>query len=446
MKLRTLLIILGIILLLGAIAFAYWYFSQPLQVANVPINNGSGGGRGFVPFSGGMSVAGNGGANNSGRQNSNQAATTTMSGKVKLPVLRLLNATPVGGYSASTTASTTVIRWVDRGRGNIYEAREDNLDITTISNTILPRVYESWWNKNMTSFIGQYLDGANDNVTTVISNILKRPAPPVTKNATSSLLASSTANSNNSGVQLTPYELKGNTISGNIISIAKSPKGDKVLEIINENGLSVGYISNFDGSGQKKLFDTPLAQVNADWPEDNTIAITTKGSANYQGYLYFVDVRTGAMKQILGGINGLSAKVSRDASLVVFSATGPNNDIITGLFDVKKQAFSDVAFKTLADKCVWSAKFKNMAYCGVGYKIDSANYPDNWYIGAASFIDGIWSLNATTGETHQVAKLLDLAPTIIDAYNLQLDANDNYLLFMNKNDLSLWSLDLVAAH
>ena len=59
--------------------------------------------------------------------------------------------------------------------------------------------------------------------------------------------------------------------------------------------------------------------------------------------------------------------------------------------------------------------------------------------------DGILILNAKTGEIHLVSSIVDQSDRVIDAFNLGIDPKDNYLFFMNKNDLTLWSYDLVAS-
>src|SRR4051812_1210223 len=51
-------------------------------------------------------------------QTSSTSNVRTVSAYAPIAKLRLLSATPVGGYGASSTATTTV-RWVDRGRGNV---------------------------------------------------------------------------------------------------------------------------------------------------------------------------------------------------------------------------------------------------------------------------------------------------------------------------------------
>ena len=346
------------------------------------------------------------------------------------PVLRLLSATPVGGYGASTTASTSVVRWIDRGRGNIYEARGDTSSIATISNTLLPRMYESLWDKNLIAFVGQYLDAGNDSIKTVITDIRKRVVPKVS--STTPVVTDTNS---------TTYELKGKMISGDVIAVAESPKKDRILSVINENSRGIGYISKFDGTGQTKLFDLPLAQIVAEWPEENTVTITTKAGSTNVGYLYFIDTRTGFSKKVLGGFAGLSTRTNKGATKVLVSVTN-NNTVSSASYDIKTGKVTDTVFRTLADKCVWSEKVKENVYCAVPSNITAGAYPDDWYTGQASFTDTIWRLNSNTGEIHKIANLLEIGNVLIDAYNLQIDSKDDFLYFMNKKDLSLWSLDL----
>jgi hypothetical protein len=426
-KIINITIVIVVILIIAGLAYWYLFLLKPAQTPATAENQNPE--TGFVPLN--RATTPSSGQNNVSQGTNAATSTKIVTVVAPLPVLRLLSATPVGGYGASTTASTTIVRWIDRGRGNIYEARGDSLDIATISNTLLPRVYESWWNKNDLSFVGQYLGENSDKVTTIIANILKRAALGTTTRP----------------ITETAYELRGKIISGNVITAAASPKRDRILVVASENNRASGYISNFDGSKQVQLFDLPFTQLTAEWPEDNTVAVTTKASAYYSGYLYFVNVKTGAISEILGNMPGLATKVSRDATKVLYSsAAGSNDKILTAIYDIKNQKTTSVIFRALADKCVWSSKFREEVYCAVSSQIPDGIYPDDWYLGKTSFIDNIWLLNSNTGEVHQVANLLNQGNALIDAYNLQLDSIDDFLFFMNKNDLSLWSLDLVSSH
>lgn len=400
---------------------------------NTTTNNEETGG--FAPF--GRTPTG-------GRQTGSggTSATTTTSdgiGQMKLPALRLLSNNPVGGYGASTTASTTVVRWIDRGRGNVYEARYDSSEIKTLSNTILPKMYESIWNKNLTAFIGSILENDETSVT-LYAELKPRPTPKQQGTTT----ATSTIATNNSS--LSPFDLKGKNLPENIITYAISPKKDKLFILVNENGSGVGYVSGFDGKSLVKIFSTPLTKLNAEWPEENTLAITTKSTYNQSGFLYFINPKTGKWKKILGPIRGLGTKVSRDAKHVVYSAFDvTKNSIISFIYSVDKNTVGDSLVRTLADKCIWGKFYKQLVYCAAPSQIPQGNYPDDWYKGLVSFTDKVWQIDAVTGEVRAISTIVDQSDRLIDIYNVELSDKDEYIFFMNKNDLSLWSLDLILS-
>ena len=479
---KPLKIILGLVFLLILAGVAYWhFFLRGSRVGTTPesSNNGTGG---FVPFGRNTTNTGGGQVNTGGGGNNNNTnGTSTIPGtRLKIPTLRLLSNTPVGGYGASTTLvrviqviqgdinsaigsvgtssasssasssksskpktvpvktiPTTVVRWVDRGRGNIYEAHGDNLDVNTISNTVVPKIYESSWNKNLTAFIALTMPDNSSEPSGVYAELKARILPKVATSTTSSLTNQSSASN---------YELKGKSLPEHIIAYAVSPKKDRIFLFVNESGTGIGYTAGFNGGSVTQLFTTPITQVNVEWPTDNTIAITTKGSASERGYLYFVDAKTGVWKKILGPLPGLSTKVSTDAKYVLASVTGNSDNVLTSIYNVSAKKGTDAVIRTLADKCVWGNFYKEMVYCGVPSEQIKATYPDDWYKGIISFIDKIWQVNATTGEIHLVSSIVDTSDRVIDAFNLGLDERDDFLFFMNKNDLSLWSLDLVSGN
>ncbi len=339
---------------------------------------------------------------------------------VKIPALRHLSTTPVGGFMASTTASSTVVRYIDRGVGHVFESLSTESEIKKISNTTIPRVYESYWNKNLSGMVLRYMKD-EENITNFYAEIRK------------------TASSSDSSSL--DYEIKGKFLSSNIKGVTVSPKGDKVFTFNIEDGGGVGYVSGFDESKKTKIFDVPFTQVNIEWPEENTLAINTKASGISSGFLYLFDIKKASMKKILGGITGLTSKVSPDAKKIIFSSTSPRG-FVTSLYNMKDGSTQEVVFRTTTDKCVWSRKYVNELYCAVPAELPAGFYPDDWYRGNVSFVDQIWHLDTTTGEVHLVANLLNLSDSLIDAIDLKLDPREDYLYFINKRDLTLWSLNL----
>ena len=101
-----------------------------------------------------------------------------------------------------------------------------------------------------------------------------------------------------------------------------------------------------------------------------------------------------------------------------------------------------MGLKTIADKCLWATNI--IIYCGVPNTIPPANsgYPDAWYQGVVSFSDSIWKIDVEILSTELVSSISQVSKENVDAVNLSVDKNKNYLFFLNKRDSSLWSLRL----
>jgi hypothetical protein len=235
--------------------------------------------------------------------------------------------------------------------------------------------------------------------------------------------------------------LRGAYFPGNIISAAVSPKGNQVftIELVGSNG--VGFISNFDGSGSKQIFSTPLTQVNAFWPTASTLMLATKAGAGAWGYLYGIDAKTGHMGGVLGNLYGLSVLPNGTAQLVLYSDLSSSGNLVTSLYNVKTASSQDLPFVTLAEKCVWSKQNHLNLFCAVPSSAP-VGYPDAWYQGTTLGVDQIIEIDTDTGSVHLVSNLAEEARTQIDAEWLALDPSEHFLYFVNKMDLSLWSVDL----
>lgn len=442
---RSLIIFVTVIIILGLIGATLWFYFVYKPTHLPGINNGDiETPQGYTPLNNNGPFPTNNQGSSTTPTNTSISTSSSPAMNNTVPIMRNLSSTPIGGFGVKTTmptrtgkVGTTTVRWIDRGRGNVFETIGGKLEITTVSNTLLPRVNMSWWNSNINAFVAQYTNTTNDTITTVTANIIKNSTSTSPKNASST---------KQDTISETPYELKGSIISGNIIGIAKSPTGDKIVTIINDNNRAIGYVSKFDGSGNTRLFSIPLTQIVVEWPESNTIVITTKASAYFAGYLYFVNVKTGSVKQVLGGIPGLSARVSADAKQILYSSTGKSsNPINTYLYDRGTGKTKEIVFKTLAEKCVWSQKIFTNVYCAVPSQIESGIYPDDWYLGKNTFNDNLWLFDTKTENARKITDFITNGNALIDSYNIQTDSIDNYLFLMNKKDLSFWSIDLIAS-
>ena len=176
-------------------------------------------------------------------------------------------------------------------------------------------------------------------------------------------------------------ELKGLALPSTVSEIAVSPAEDKVFYLNQmDNDLTEGVAADFGNKNQKKIFELPFGEFNVSWPTKDNIVLLTKPSAKADGYLYFLNPKTGALIRILGGIKGLTAVVSPGGEKIVFSGLGQDGTEAK-IYDVKNKTVSSLGFATLADKCAWGKKNKNMVYCAVPATISGSNQPDGWYQG-----------------------------------------------------------------
>jgi len=117
-----------------------------------------------------------------------------------------------------------------------------------------------------------------------------------------------------------------------------------------------------------------------------------------------------------------------------------NNSILTSIYDTKTGETKVLDIKTLAEKCVWSKKNINTIYCAVPQYLGARKYPDEWYQGIVSFTDAIYKIDLDTNTTSVFDSLS--SDTTFDIKDMQLSEQEEYLVFQNKKNLSLWSLDI----
>lgn len=223
--------------------------------------------------------------------------------------------------------------------------------------------------------------------------------------------------------------------------MAVSPLGDKIFYLTNNLNGSSGYVSAPTGLNKKLIFQSPLIEWNVSWPKDTTITMTTRPAASIPGYMYFLNSSTGNFSKILGGIRGLTTQTNNSATQVLYSDSARSLPRLY-LYSLKTGESKLLPWNTFPEKCLWSNIDAKIVYCAVPKTLVDGDYPDIWYQGLTSFTDDIWRVNTNTGASSLVYDIQKETNNNIDAVDLHLDKNDNYLFFTNKTDLTLWSLSL----
>ena len=316
----------------------------------------------------------------------------------------------------------SVLRFVDRAVGNIYEYAPDTQtgEVQRITNTTIPKIQEAVWSKSGNDLVLRYLDNNTDNISSFSGKITA---------------GSSSINSFG--------EIIGQFLSSNIKQLAINPSGNKIFELIEKSDKSgtYGFTTNLDGSGKKIIFDSPISYWNVSWVKENVITFTTKPNYRDVGLLYFFNPQTYSMNRILGNITGMSTITNKDASLVAYSYN-TNNSFFLDVYDVVNKISKNLQIATLADKCVWGNTNTKILYCAIPQTITTDDYPDSWYQGLMSFSDNIWKIDTNTGATEELYQIGSNENANIDVFDLKISTDDQYLVFSNKTDLSLWLLKL----
>ncbi|MBI4692114.1 MAG: hypothetical protein HY773_01585 [Candidatus Terrybacteria bacterium] len=335
----------------------------------------------------------------------------------EVKVLELIQLTK-NAISGAGAASTT-IRYIERSTGHIYEIEPNGRNRKRLSNITILKTFESFWSAKADKVILRYFE-TDQTYLSVKTFSATLPLQGATTTA-----------------------ISGMFLPQSIMAVAISPEEDKIFYLdATEKGATgppagwAGMVTDFENKKQTKIFSTPFGGFNASWPSKNIIALLTKPSAVASGFFYSLNAKTGEFKRILGDIKGLTALMSPDAERVIYSQSA-DRILETKVFNLKSKETTIFSLTTLPEKCVWSKTDPAVIYCSVPEILASADYPDEWYQGLISFNDSIWQNNLSIGET-----ILLKSAAGLDVINPFLTRDENYFVFTDKNDNTLWSLRL----
>ncbi len=327
--------------------------------------------------------------------------------------LRLLSREPVSGMIALESDAGTSVRYIEKATGHIYEVELFSPNRTRISNTTIPVVYDSLWSNTGRSMLASYLAG--DDRTVEVYGLILETNSTSTESVVSAIKF--------------PPNIKNFSVLGNSLFYLQET----------ETG-SVGYTSNFDSTGRKQVLSYPIKEFISQYVGTRTVALTTKPDNASWGYLYLLDTNNGSMRLVLRKIYGLSSLVSSDASQVIFSEN--NNQSAMYLYSITNNTTEGLSPSTFPEKCVFSRKNVSVFFCSV-----PSNYLDgsslvSWYKGLISMEDSIWKYDTEKDSSTVISDLYSESGAPIDVIKPILSPEERYLLFINKIDGSLWSLDL----
>ncbi len=319
----------------------------------------------------------------------------------------LVQLTP-NAVSGASVSSTTV-RYVEKSTGHIYEVGLNGEERRRLSNTTVLRTFETLWSPVSDKMIIKYFE---DEGLYGAVKIFSAELDPARKSI--------------SGVFL-PRSVK---------EVAVSPNRDRIFYLRDSGAGAIATAADYDNGKVNPVYSLPFGDFSVSWVNKNTIALLSRPSAAAAGTLYFLDPFAERLEKIMGGVKGLTALVSPDGKKVIYGRSA-RNGFETGFFDRAGNEKKKFPLRTLPEKCLWSPLGEETAYCAVPRAPAPALYPDAWYRGEVSFNDSLWKIDILTGETELLLK-----ENGKDIVNILLSPSEDYLVFTDKKDGTLWSVRL----
>lgn len=320
----------------------------------------------------------------------------------------------VGGatYNNYNISTSSDVMFVEKTTGYVYAVNTDATELKRLTNTLIPKISNVWWGKknNKPNLIIKYTD-KNEAVRWFNSTIEE--------------------------IDSGEGQLIGSDLSLDIFSLAVSPNKDNIVYLKKVNQNVIAEVLNLSSGKKTNIFNSNFKDWNINWDSSSSIELNSKPSGGVAGILMSLNPNTNQPKTLLEGVNGLTTLVSPQGNKILVSSGGA-----TSIYNQAQKSSELLNINTFPEKCTWSNDNLHV-FCGVPNQLPTSLYPDNWYSGEVSFSDSIIKINTETGTTTLLINpTAENNNTQIDMINPFLVQNESALIFTNKQDLTLWALDL----
>lgn len=222
----------------------------------------------------------------------------------------------------------------------------------------------------------------------------------------------------------------------NISSAAWSPEGSRIAYTRLAGSGTEVTTAGTRGEAPRIVYKHASPDWRVRWTANTTLLLTTTPSNTVAGVSLFLPLGQGADEFISSlGLSILPA--SPIDAYAVFSTDGAGKVLPISLRKRTGDLITNVGVGTLAEKCSWSPRFMRL-YCAIPGAAESVSgLPDEWYRGKVQFRDRIIRVNPQSGALEEL-----LGDSAFDAWRIFTDPDEKFLFFTDRNDSTLWRLEL----
>lgn len=359
-----------------------------------------------------------------------------------IPKLRQISSVPTAGFISFEREATssdffieddggesgkvfteTIFRYIERATGHLFETKESTLSQERLSNITIPKIQDAIFEETGNRLVMRYLGPDNERIESFVAEL---------KTDDSSVETS---------LDIRQSKLEGGFLKINIKDIAINDQ--RIDYLVNTTSGATVFETDFSNIAlEKPLFTSDLSQWIIQRPNENLLTLTTKADSSTFGFLFFKNLRTGSERKILGDISGLTTLTDPSGKYVLYSQSR-GGDIDLFLLNTETNNASKLDLQTFPEKCIWSKKEEGLLYCATPNQFFRAPHPESWYKGIVSFTDSVWSYNVETNSYQPLLQPGEESNKGFDIIKPQISPSGEYFLFINKSDLTFWSLDVV---
>ena len=328
--------------------------------------------------------------------------------------LNLLTLRPVAGATiVGTSTDKQVVRYVERGTGQIYEIDLANNNETLLSDAAIAQATQATWSNN-------------GNLVVIESG-----------NSTNPQVQLLTWHENTASGTNTQGQFIATDIAPDAFGFAFSEDNKNLFYLRTDGDGSLGYSYPVATNKPTVTFTLPFISPAVEW--GSRPLIYNRPGEQQTGYAY--RLVGGELESAGKGGEALVAKAFYNDGAILSTV---HDGLLKGTYYSDSDTF-EVALAALPEKCASGSNESYQMFCAYPFE-QSGDLPTNWYKGTVNLQDYLWSIDIDpTSPNRGVASLVSdftsEAGVTIDVIDMSTDYTKTRLLFTDKHTNALWMYD-----